>query len=71
MARDVKIYGLGTISGDSITHPEYDPNYTDKYGSQAHPMYGTLWKSIGIRHAEYCKVEGVSIIVMNRNLIIR
>lgn len=56
--KNIKIYGVGTISGDSLTHPAYDPDYPGPPGS-TDPNLGTPWKPIGIKYSEYVEVEGV------------
>lgn len=56
--KKIKIYGVGTISGDSIPHPEYDPEYP---AEDSDPDVGTPWKPIGLKYAEYTEVEGVCV----------
>ena len=51
-ADNVKIYGYGTLSGDLIKHPEYDPLYTDNPSS---------WKMISTSYSLNFRIEGISI----------
>jgi len=52
--KDIKIFGVGTLSGDRVTHPNYDPAKNDG-GSDSE------WKSICIENAENVTVEGVCV----------
>ncbi len=52
---NIKIYGLGTISGAKIIHPNYDP---DNIGGKKDDEY----KSITINNAVNAEIEGVTIV---------
>lgn len=56
---NIHIYGVGTISGDSLKHPEFDPDFPGYPTADASPSTGRPWKPISIIDAEYTLVEGV------------
>lgn len=58
---NIHIFGLGTISGDSLKHPEFDPDFPGYPDADADPINGRPWKSISIIDSEYTHVEGVCI----------
>jgi len=58
--QNIKIYGVGTISGAKIKHPTYDPD-SPTYGESANPVDGIPWKPIGISYADNTSVEGVTL----------
>lgn len=55
---NIKIWGYGTISGDKIKHPEYDPTFAF---DDATPGNAKKWKPISIEQAENVLVEGICI----------
>ncbi|RLD26263.1 MAG: hypothetical protein DRI70_05860 [Bacteroidetes bacterium] len=56
---NIHIYGVGTISGDSLKHPEFDPEYPGYPDANANPVAGRPWKPISIIDSEYTIIEGV------------
>jgi len=59
---NIKIFGVGTISGDKIRHPGYDPdakdiNLSEEEKSKAY----TEWKSIDIDNGTNVVVEGICV----------
>ena len=56
---NVKIFGYGTLSGDSIKHPNYDPDFKDT----KNPDFGDdkAWKVIYTWYCTNFRVEGISI----------
>ncbi len=58
-AQNVRIYGYGTLSGDSIKHPNYDPDFKNPN----HPDYNDdkAWKVIFTWYCTNFRVEGISI----------
>ena len=56
--KNIKIWGYGTISGDSLKHPEYDPDFPY---DDASPLNAKKWKPISIERAENTTIEGVCI----------
>ena len=56
---NIHIFGVGTISGDSLKHPEFDPDFPGYPNADADPVSGRPWKPISIIDAEYTVVEGV------------
>lgn len=58
--QNIKIFGVGTISGDPIKHPSYDLN-SQFYGNSANPVDGRPWKPISILGAYKVTIEGVCI----------
>ncbi|MCK4920962.1 MAG: cadherin-like beta sandwich domain-containing protein [Bacteroidales bacterium] len=58
---NIHIYGVGTISGDSLKHPEFDPDFPGYPDAEANPINGRPWKPISIIDAEGTLVEGICI----------
>lgn len=59
---NVKIYGVGTISGDRLTHPAYDPEGVKLNAAQLDkPKLYAPWKPISLRGDENVVIEGVCI----------
>lgn len=56
---NIHIYGVGTISGDSLKHPEYDPDVPGFPNADIDPVEGRPWKPISIVDSEGTLVEGV------------
>ncbi|MCX7011370.1 MAG: endo-polygalacturonase [Candidatus Sumerlaeota bacterium] len=62
--KNIKIFGVGTLSGDRITHPNYDPDYlkVQKEGaSEQIKAKSKEWKAICIENADNAVVEGVCV----------
>ena len=55
--KNIKIFGVGTISGDRFKHNLYDPDYVNA----AKKPSPSEWKSICIENAENVVVEGVCV----------
>jgi len=55
--KNIKIFGVGTISGDHLKHNLYDPAYLNA----AKKPSSSEWKSICIENAENVVVEGVCV----------
>jgi hypothetical protein len=55
--QNIRIYGVGTISGDHLTHNLYDPAYLNAVQKPS----SSEWKSICIENAENVVVEGVCV----------
>jgi len=55
--KNIKIFGVGTISGDRLKHNLYDPAYLNA----AVKPSAEEWKSICIKNAENVLVEGVCV----------
>lgn len=56
---NIHIFGVGTISGDSLKHPKFDPDFPGYPTADADPISGRPWKPISIIDADYTVVEGV------------
>ena len=56
---NIHIYGLGTISGDSLKHPDFDPDFPGYPDADANPVSGRPWKPISIIDSEGTVVEGI------------
>ena len=64
--KNIKLYGVGTISGDRIKHPDYDPEYLEMKGAKSAEnkkkvSLGKGWKSICIENADNVLIEGVCV----------
>lgn len=64
--KNIKIFGLGTISGDRIKHPDYDPAYQELKNAKGSEdkkqvTLGKAWKLICIENAYNVLIEGVSV----------
>jgi len=63
--KNIKIYGLGTISGDRIKHPDYDPAYKELKNAKGSEnkkqvTLGKTWKLICIENADNVLIEGIT-----------
>lgn len=62
--RNIKIFGYGTLSGDRITHPKYDPEFlkVEKEGNaEQTKIVSKQWKGIYVESAENAVVEGICV----------